>query len=175
VAGRCHGAGRDRLIAVEVDRIGDAADVPELADDQPALRMDRVGDLAPAGDLYAMGGMQTQLNLLAEEPGTYAGQNQQYSGLGYAGMNFKAIATSRDEFEAWVQKVRQSPQTLDLPRYEQLERPSENDPVTLFSSVEPALFDAILVKHGMPMEMISKDMNSDPHRMHMHTNPSERN
>lgn len=125
--------------------------------------------------IYAMGGMQTQLNLLAEEPGTYAGQNQQYSGLGYAGMNFKAIATSRDEFEAWVQKVRQSPQTLDLPRYEQLERPSENDPVTLFSSVEPALFDAILVKHGMPMEMISKDMNSDPHRMHMHTNPSERN
>ncbi len=125
--------------------------------------------------IYAMGGMQTQLNLLADEPGTYAGQNQQYSGLGYSGMNFKAIATSREEFDAWVQKVRQSPEVLDLTRYERLETPSEKDPVTLFSSVDPGLFDTILVKHGMPMKMNSTDLKSEPQRMHMHPNPSEKN
>ena len=34
--------------------------------------------------IYAMAGMQTRLHLLADEPGTYAGQNQQFSGEGYA-------------------------------------------------------------------------------------------
>lgn len=125
--------------------------------------------------IYAMGGMQTQLHLLADVPGTYAGQNQQYSGLGYSGMNFKAIATSREEFDAWVEKVRQSPETLDLDRYERLETPSEKEPVALFSAVKPGLFDTILVKHGMPMEMKSEEMKSEPHRMHMHPNPSEKN
>ena len=54
--------------------------------------------------IYAMAGMQTRLHLLADEPGTYAGQNQQFSGRGYADMHFKAIAVSREEFESWVQQ-----------------------------------------------------------------------
>ena len=58
--------------------------------------------------IYAMGGMQTRLHLLADKPGTYAGQNNQISGRGYADMHFKAHAVSREEFQAWVQKIRQS-------------------------------------------------------------------
>ncbi len=56
--------------------------------------------------IYAMAGMQTRLHLMADEPGIYAGQNQQFSGRGYADMHFKAIAVSREQFEAWVQKAR---------------------------------------------------------------------
>ena len=52
--------------------------------------------------IYAMGGMQTRLHLLANKPGTYAGQNNQLSGRGYADMHFKAHAVSREKFQAWV-------------------------------------------------------------------------
>ena len=96
--------------------------------------------------IYAMAGMQTRLHLLADKPGAYAGQNQQFSGPGYADMYFQANAVSREEFQAWVQKIRQSPEKLDLDRYEELARPSLGHPVIYFSSVKPGLFEYILRK-----------------------------
>ena len=98
--------------------------------------------------MYAMGGMQTQLNLLADKPGTYAGHNNQISGIGYANMHFKAQAVSLEDFQAWVQKVRQSPEKLDLQRYKQLTQPNDGYyPVTHFSAVEPDLFLYVLRKY----------------------------
>ncbi len=95
--------------------------------------------------MYAMGGMQTQLNLLADKPGTYAGHNNQISGIGYVNMHFKAKAVSPEEFHAWVQKVRESKELLDFKCYEQLTRPNDGYyPVTYFSSVAPDLFLYIL-------------------------------
>ena len=67
--------------------------------------------------IYAMAGMQTRLHLLASEPGIYAGQNQQYSGSGYSHMRFQAIATSREEIEAWGRRAQQAAQQLDLDEY----------------------------------------------------------
>jgi len=98
--------------------------------------------------IYAMAGMQTRLHLLADHPGTFAGQHQQLSGRGYAQMFFKAHAVSPDEFQAWLQKVRQSKEKLDLKRYEKLIQPNEGYyPVTHFSAVEPGLFLYILRKY----------------------------
>ncbi|MFA4903234.1 MAG: ubiquinol oxidase subunit II [Desulfobaccales bacterium] len=97
--------------------------------------------------IYAMAGMQTRLHLLADKPGIYAGHNNQISGIGYADMHFKANAVSPEEFHAWVQKIRQSPEKLDLDRYEKLAKPSLGyHPVTYFSVVEPDLFVYILRK-----------------------------
>jgi cytochrome o ubiquinol oxidase subunit 2 len=98
--------------------------------------------------IYAMAGMRSRLHLLADKPGTYAGHNQQLSGRGYANMYFNANAVSREEFDAWLQKVRQSPEKLDLERYEKLAQPNEGYfPVTYFSSVKPDLFEYILRKY----------------------------
>jgi cytochrome o ubiquinol oxidase subunit 2 len=96
--------------------------------------------------MYAMGGMQTQLHLMANKPGTYAGHNQQISGRGYADMHFKAHAVSREEFQSWVRKVRQAPEKLDLDRYEKLAKPSVGHSVVYFSTVKPDLFLYILRK-----------------------------
>ena len=96
--------------------------------------------------IYAMAGMQTRLHLLADKPGTYAGHNNQISGRGYADMHFKANAVSREEFQSWVQKIRQSPEKLDLDRYEKLANPSVGHTVIYFSSVKPDLFEYILRK-----------------------------
>jgi cytochrome o ubiquinol oxidase subunit 2 len=99
--------------------------------------------------IYAMAGMQTQLHLLADKPGTYAGQNQQLSGRGFADMHFQAKAVSPEEFQAWVQEVRQSPEKLDLDRYEKLAQPSPGYyPVTYFSAVKADLFEYILGKYN---------------------------
>jgi cytochrome o ubiquinol oxidase subunit II len=97
--------------------------------------------------IYAMAGMQTRLHLLADKPGTYAGHNQQFSGRGFADMHFKANAVSREEFQTWVQQIRQSPEKLDLERYERLANPSVGyHPETYFSAVNPDLFEYILRK-----------------------------
>ena len=54
--------------------------------------------------IYAMAGMMTRLHLMANEPGVYYGENQQFSGRGFSDMNFKAMATPREQFDVWVQK-----------------------------------------------------------------------
>lgn len=97
--------------------------------------------------IYAMAGRQSRLHLQANEPGTYAGQNQQFSGRGYADMNFKAVAVSPEQFEAWVQKTRTSPNKLDQARYDELAKPSVGHAVMYFSAVEPGLFDRIIGKY----------------------------
>jgi len=110
--------------------------------------------------IYAMAGKQSRLHLMADESGIYAGHNQQFSGRGYADMHFKAIATSREKFEAWVQKTRQSADKLDPERYEELGKPSVGYPVMYFSSVTPGLFDHIIRKY-LPIGMNSAAMRKD--------------
>ena len=94
--------------------------------------------------MYAMAGMQTRLNLMADEPGVYTGHNQEFSGRGYADMHFKAIAATPGEFQVWLAKVRQSSDILNADRFTQLRKPTTGNPVTFFSSVEPGLFNRIL-------------------------------
>ncbi len=97
--------------------------------------------------IYAMAGMQTRLHLLADKPGAYAGHNQQFTGRSYSDMHFVANAVSTEEFQSWMQKVRQSAEKLDQDRYAQLAKPTVGyHPVTYFSSVGPGLFEYILRK-----------------------------
>ncbi|AUH52516.1 ubiquinol oxidase subunit II [Chromobacterium sp. ATCC 53434] len=112
------------------------------------------------GQIYAMAGMQTQLHLMAEEPGTYKGFSSNYSGAGFSGMKFNAIATKTPaEFDAWVAKVKASGKTLDAPSYLQLLKPSENNPVNYYASTTPYLFEAVVHKYmaGRPSLADSDD------------------
>ncbi len=125
--------------------------------------------------IYAMGGMQTQLNLLANKPGVYIGHNQQFSGRGYSGMNFNANAVSSEEFQSWVQEIKQSPDKLDVDRYDKLAQPSVGVPVTHFSSVTPDLFGYVLHKfdpasganhHHMGVSSVSTHPTADVAEAH---------
>jgi cytochrome o ubiquinol oxidase subunit 2 len=95
------------------------------------------------GMVYAMGGMRTQLHLIANEPGEYFGQSGNYSGHGFTGMKFAVHATSNEEFEQWVAKAKQSSKTLDFDSYKVLAKPSENNPVEYFNA-QPGLFRQVL-------------------------------
>jgi len=105
---------------------------------------------ALGGQIYAMAGMQTRLHLLADEPAEMWGRNVQYSGTGFADQQFRAIATTKDEFDAWVAKAKAASATLDATAYETLAKPSSKVPVTYYSGVESDLFDRIIAKwrHG---------------------------
>lgn len=94
--------------------------------------------------IYAMSGMQTKLSLVADHPGTYAGISSNFSGPGFSGMRFTAVATDQKGFDAWVAKARAANNPLTQDVYAALNKPSENNPVTFYSSTPPSMFDFIL-------------------------------
>lgn len=102
------------------------------------------------GQIYAMTGMQTQLHLMATNVGQYGGGSANFSGAGFSGMRFVASVGSQEEFEQWVSEVRQSANTLNDGEYIQIEKPSENTPVTYYSSVRPGLYHDVILKFMMP-------------------------
>ncbi|WP_058911545.1 cytochrome o ubiquinol oxidase subunit II [Entomohabitans teleogrylli] len=120
--------------------------------------------------IYAMAGMQTRLHLVANEAGTYDGISSSYSGAGFSGMKFKAIATpDRAGFDQWVATVKQSPETMnDMAAYEKLAVPSENHKVEYFSSVKADLFKDVINKfmgHGKSMDMTQPEGEHAAHGM----------
>ncbi|NHO31552.1 ubiquinol oxidase subunit II [Acetobacter fallax] len=103
--------------------------------------------------IYAMAGMQTQLHLMATEPGDYLGESANYSGRGFSDMKFRTLAMPKDQYDAWVEKVRSSSDQLDGQTYARLAAPSEAEPVKYFSHVEGNLFDTIVAKYNNGMVM----------------------
>jgi cytochrome o ubiquinol oxidase subunit II len=97
--------------------------------------------------IYAMAGMQTQVNLIADQPGVFDGLSTNFSGAGFPDMTFTATATSQAGFDAWVAKVKASGNRLGLDNYADLAKPSSKDPVKYFANVEPVLFTAVLDKY----------------------------
>lgn len=105
-----------------------------------------------AGQIYAMAGMKTQLNIMADTVGDYRGISANFSGEGFSDMRFVARASTEAEFNQWVQNVKQSPEQLTDQMYAKLVQPSQNNPVEYFSSARPGLFDDTVMKSMMPME-----------------------
>lgn len=97
-----------------------------------------------AGMIYAMPGMQTELNGVINKEGTYKGLASHYSGAGFSGMTFKFHGVSQQGFDEWVAKAKSEGQTLSRESYLQLVKPSERHPVTRFSSVDQGLFDRVV-------------------------------
>lgn len=97
--------------------------------------------------VYAMAGGRSRLHLLADTQGTYFGQNQQFSGPGYADMDFKVQVTSPEAFRAWVSKVRRSPRRLDEAAFVRLRTPATGRGAAFFSWVKPGLFADVVNRY----------------------------
>lgn len=104
------------------------------------------------GQIYAMAGMQTKLHLIADELGDYRGISSNFSGNGFSEMKFIARASSQKDFDQWVKKVKQSPEKLNKRTYNALAQPSENNPMKYYSSANPDIYKALLMKSMMPMD-----------------------
>lgn len=97
--------------------------------------------------IYAMNGMSSKLSLEADTTGEYRGSNTNISGEGYAEMDFKAISTTRQEFDLWATAVAGSDSHLDWTAYEKLAEPSKKQPVVYYMLHEPNLYSKILAKY----------------------------
>ncbi|ENS5230482.1 COX aromatic rich motif-containing protein, partial [Shigella flexneri] len=73
----------------------------------------------------------------------------------------------RAEFDQWVAKAKQSPNTMsDMAAFEKLAAPSEYNQVEYFSNVKPDLFADVINKfmaHGKSMDMTQPEGEHSAH------------
>ena len=98
--------------------------------------------------IYAMSGMTTKLNLMADQPGQYRGLSAHYSGKGFPGMAFKVDAVPRGGFDQWVSGAKGQGASLDGPHFMQLMKDSENVKPYTYRAVLPGLFDRVVRNSG---------------------------
>ncbi len=99
---------------------------------------------ALAGQIYAMPGMQTQLNAVINRQGDYEGFSANYSGAGFSGMRFRFRGLSAGGFDQWVRDAKAAGTKLSDEGYLELAKPSEREPVRRYSLVATGLYEAIL-------------------------------
>jgi cytochrome o ubiquinol oxidase subunit 2 len=104
-----------------------------------------------AGQIYAMAGMTTQLNLSANRAGEYLGRNTQYNGNGFATQSFRTVVMPKDAFNTWVQTTQKTAQSLDWTGYEAMVSPSIVHEPSYFGSFEAGLFDRVVASFAPQM------------------------
>ena len=77
---------------------------------------------ALGSQIYAMGGMVSQLNLEASKPGLSLGENTMYNGNGFHQQKFTAQAMSPADFKTWVANVHSHGMPLDAPTLQAIAR-----------------------------------------------------
>lgn len=102
------------------------------------------------GQIYAMAGMSTQINLQADEAGNFRGSSANISGRGFADMDFTASAGQQPDFDKWVKAVKSSQKALGPEEYQKLAQPSIDHPPAYYSSVEPGLYRDVILSFLLP-------------------------
>ena len=100
--------------------------------------------------IYTMNGMISQLNLQADEPGTYPGLSAHFSGDGFSDMAFDVEAVPGTAFSDWAAATREKGPSLDDASYRLLLRQTQNVKPYTYGAVEPGLFEAILMQKLPP-------------------------
>ena len=94
--------------------------------------------------IYTMGAMASQLHLMADKPGDYAGLSTHFSGDGFSDMSFWVRSRPEGEFEAWVAKARAGDKRLDDRSYTELAKQSTKVPVSTYGSVDDGVFHRVV-------------------------------
>ncbi len=116
-----------------------------------------------AGQIYAMAGMRTEMNLKTDRPDVTTGLNTMFSGGLFPDQHFEVNSMSRADFDKWVAHAQQTPKTLTLADYNALSAKRDTAPTLIYSGVVPGLFDKVIAKYmgagdGMGMNMGKTDM-----------------
>ncbi|MGI4733113.1 MAG: ubiquinol oxidase subunit II [Janthinobacterium lividum] len=98
-----------------------------------------------AGQIYAMAGMRTELNLAASRAGVFRGENTQFNGQGFQNEKFDVIALSPADYAGWTVRVREAGHPLDDPALRQLAAQSVAPHPIFYSGVPAGLFHHMLV------------------------------
>ena len=111
------------------------------------------------GQLYAMTGHVNRLNLMATEIGEYHGASAEINGPGFADMRFTAKVTSDQDFQKWVNQIKRESTQLDESVYNNLRKPSEDQPTASYYPYAPDLYNNVVMKY---MDMHANQMTDMP-------------
>lgn len=114
------------------------------------------------GQMYAMPGMVTKLNLQADKAGSYAGRAANIDGVHFADHTFSLYAVS--DFSQMAARAHGGGSKLTMAIYKQQVLPAQTVKTDQpFGSVDPGLYDTIVMNYMMPMG----ETNTAMHRMKM--------
>ena len=102
------------------------------------------------GQIYAMAGMKSELNLIANQEGSYRGCSANLSGEGFSGMVFTAESLSEGNFDNWTRTAMISTNRLNLQSYNELAEPSQYNGQAVYRLGDGGLFDQIIMKYMTP-------------------------
>lgn len=103
---------------------------------------------ALGSQVYAMNGMESQLNLKATKVGTYTGYTTNINGEGYAKMTFTTNVTPQTEFDAWTKQAQASDIAMDQAAYDELANPESVQDERSYRLTDARLFQSIVNKYG---------------------------
>ncbi|MDQ0200078.1 ubiquinol oxidase subunit II [Neobacillus ginsengisoli] len=99
------------------------------------------------GQEYTMPGMSMGLWLQADKTGEYFGSGANFTGKGFAHMQFRVKSVSQADFNKWADGVKQTSPVLTNDGYKKLAKPSTEKELS-FSSYPKGLFEDIVNKNG---------------------------
>jgi len=104
-----------------------------------------IPQVAPMIDV--MPGMRTLDAFRVNKPGSYEGFSADFSGAGFAWMEFSTRILAQDDFAAWVAKTQSAPEHLDFARFQKLAQPTINEGAkpAYFSNADPNLFREVVL------------------------------
>jgi cytochrome o ubiquinol oxidase subunit 2 len=103
---------------------------------------------ALGSQIYAMGGMVTQLHLQADKPGRFMGENTMYNGDGFHEQRFTAVAMTPDAFDDWVKLTRAHGMALDASTLKLISKPTTRAQLTAGLGQSPASDGGIYFNHA---------------------------
>ena len=103
-----------------------------------------------AGQIYAMAGMTTQMNLAATRPGVYRGENTQFNGSGFQNEKFDVIAFPPAAYERWIARVKASARPLDSQALDALFARTAAPKPIFYSATPRGVFRTIMARSQAP-------------------------
>lgn len=104
------------------------------------------------GQVYAMNGMTTELNLEANRVGDFKGVSANISGEGFADMKFTVRSVDNAQFLSTMKQKNADMPPIDLTRYEALAVPSVLTETQWFRLADNDLHNKIVHKYMLPAE-----------------------
>lgn len=97
--------------------------------------------------IYSMNAMSSQLNLIANETGTYKGYNTNINGEGYAKMVFDVHSVREADFDTWAVNIHDTNPGLNEFEYEKLATPAVASSPQYFRLDDNAIYEKTIMKY----------------------------
>lgn len=99
------------------------------------------------GQIYAMAGMETRMNLTADAPAEMWGRNTQFSGEGFPDQRFAVNVVDQAAYDEWIASAR-TEAAMDTGTYADLQKPSSDVAAVQYSAFPDDLFATVMASYG---------------------------